>query len=245
MALFAVVPSVIIVGYSFLRRDFYGQAILEFSLEGWSQSVDSIGRTVLLRTTMLAFGVTFACLVVAYPAALVIAKLPQAGRHYLLALIGFPMAMSALLRTYGWMNLLPSDWRGNLWSVAFVMMANYVPFMLLPLLRSIERIDLALPHAAMDLGATPWQSFWTITFPLSRSGMYSGSALVFIPACGEYLIPHFVGDGKTSLIGTQIIHEFMERRNWPFAASMASCLLLLIALPLAFSLTTRRAAVAE
>ncbi len=119
------------------------------------------------------------------------------------------------------------------------MAANYLPFMLLPIVRSLEGIDPTLEDAAMDLGATPLKTMWLITIPLSLPGVIAGAALVFVPALGEYLVPHFLGNGKVTVLGTQIVYEFMERRNWPFSSALACTMLLLILLAVGLSYLTR------
>jgi ABC-type spermidine/putrescine transport system permease subunit I len=111
--------------------------------------------------------------------------------------------------------------------------------MVLPLLRAFERAEANLVHAAMDLGATPWQAFWRVTWPITRPGMWAGCALVFIPASGEYLVPHFIGEGKVTVIGKLIIHEFMGNRNWPYAAACAVWLVAIVLVPILFSLFSR------
>src|SRR6185295_687655 len=99
-------------------------------------------------------------------------------RGQLLLVISFPLITSLLLRTYGWLNLLPLAWRGTLPAVALVLACNYLPFMLLPLVKAYERADPTLLAAALDLGATPWQAFWRVTLPITRSGAISGAMLV-------------------------------------------------------------------
>lgn len=239
MALFAVLPTGVVIGCSLLQRDYYGHVLWEFSSAAWQRSCESPNLKILGRSVALAFVVTVVCLAVAYPATLSLARLPVGVRRYFVALLAFPMFISFLLRIYGWINLLPDEWRGGLAAVVLVMTVNYLPFMLLPLLRSIEQIDAALTDAALDLGATPLSAFWHVTLPLSRPGALAGSMLVFVPAVGEYLVPHFIGNGKVSVLGTQIVSEFMERRNWPFAASLATLLLLMVILGLAFGLIGR------
>jgi ABC-type spermidine/putrescine transport system permease subunit I len=120
------------------------------------------------------------------------------------------------------------------------MAVNYLPFMVLPLLRALERAEPNVTEAALDLGATPWQAFWRVTWPITRPGMWAGEALVFIPCCGEYLVPHFIGEGKVMVVGGLIVQEFMERRNWPYAAACAMWLAAIVILPIAASLVGRR-----
>jgi spermidine/putrescine transport system permease protein len=231
LTVLCLLPTGLILGYSLLRRDFYGQVLQEFSLDGWRQVLSSGSLRILVRTLVLAMGVTATCLLVSFPCALTLAKTRDGVRQFVILLIVFPLATSLLLRVYGWMNLLPSSWRGTPWAVGFVMVVNYLPFMLLPLLRAIERMDRDLESAAMDLGATPWQAFWLVIWPVTRPGAWAGCALVFIPAVGEYMAPHFIGAGKCSVLGTLIAQQFMERRNWPFASAAAMLLLGLILVP--------------
>lgn len=239
MTLLAVVPSVVVVGCSLLTRDFYGHVLWEVSTAAWWRAMEAPNFTILGRSVLLAFLVTALCLAISYPAALSLARLRLGVRRYFVALLAFPMFISFLLRIYGWINLLPDEWRGTLSAVALVMTVNYLPFMLLPLLRSIEQIDGALTHAALDLGATPLSAFWHVTLPLSRPGALAGSMLVFVPAVGEYLVPHFIGNGKVTVLGTQIVSEFMDRRNWPFASSLATLLLVMVVSGLALGLAGR------
>lgn len=242
MLLFAVIPTAVVVGCSLLRRDYYGHVLWEFSSAAWQRSMEWPNLKILGRSVVLAFLVTATCLAISYPAALSLARLPAGVRRYFVALLAFPMFISFLLRIYGWINLLPEEWRGGIAAVALVMTVNYLPFMLLPLLRSIEQIDAALTDAALDLGATPLAAFWHITLPLSRPGALAGSMLVFVPAVGEYMVPHFIGNGKVTVLGTQIVSEFMERRNWPFAASLATMLLVMVVIGLTAGLVGRRVA---
>jgi ABC-type spermidine/putrescine transport system permease subunit I len=107
--------------------------------------------------------------------------------------------------------------------------------MVLPLLKSYERADRSLVLAALDLGATPWQAFWRVTFPITLRGAASGAALVFIPASGEYLIPHFVGEGKVNVVGT-LVMEWFDHRHWPYAAACATWLAAIVLAPIVASL---------
>jgi ABC-type spermidine/putrescine transport system permease subunit I len=119
--------------------------------------------------------------------------------------------------------------------VGLVLACNYLPFMLLPLLKAYERADRTLVLAALDLGAMPAQAFWRVTFPITLPGAVSGAALVFIPVSGEYLIPHFIGDGKVSVVGT-LVMEWFGHRHWPYAAACATWLAAIVLLPIVASL---------
>ena len=228
-------PTSVVLAYSFMRRDIYGGVHLQFSWDAWRMATDGITLGILARTVILATGVTVANLLLAYPCAAALARMSRERRALWVLILSFPMMTSLLLRTYGWLNLLPLGWRGTLPGVGLVLTCNYLPFMVLLLLKAYERADRSLVLAALDLGATPWQAFWRVTFPITLSGAVSGAALVFIPVSGEYLIPHFIGDGKVSLAGT-LVMEWFDHRHWPYAAAAATWLAAIVLVPIAGSL---------
>lgn len=235
LAVLFVGPTSIVLAYSFCRRDFSGGVLPEFSLNAWRMATDAITLRILGRTILLAAGVTAVNLLLAYPCAAKLARMPERRRSLLVMVISFPLITSLLLRTYGWLNLLPLAWRGTLSGVGLVLACNYLPFMLLPLLRAYERADRTLVWAALDLGATPWQAFWRVTFPITFRGAAAGAALVFIPVSGEYLIPHFIGEGKVNVLGT-LVMEWFDRRHWPYAAACATWLAAIVLVPMTASL---------
>jgi ABC-type spermidine/putrescine transport system permease subunit I len=227
LAVLFLLPVLVVLGYSLLQRDYHGGVETRFSPTAWRQAVDTITLQILVRTLALAFAVTVATGVVGYPCAAALSRMPAWSKQLLIFAFCFPLVTSLLLRTYGWMNLLPLHWQGSLACIALVLTFNYLPFMVLPLLRAYERIDPLLECAARDLGANPWQAFWRVKWPLTSGGMRAGAALVFIPVMGEYLVPHFIGQGKVALLGTVIWKEF-ESRNWPYAAACAVWLVLFV-----------------
>jgi ABC-type spermidine/putrescine transport system permease subunit I len=237
-------PTSVVLAYSLCRRDFHGGVYHELSWTAWQMATDALTLRVLLRTIGLATAVTAACLLIGYPCASELARLTPRRRAMLVLIISFPLVTSLLLRTYGWLNVLPLSLRGTLSGVALVLTFNYLPFMLLPLVRAFERADRSLLDAAHDLGATPWQAFWRVTVPLTLPGALSGAALVFIPVSGEYLIPHFVGDGKVNVVGT-LVMEWFGHRHWPYAAACATWLAAIVLLPMlgALGWTARQTAV--
>jgi putrescine transport system permease protein len=197
------------------------------------------------------------CLGLGYPMALALTHVSQPKRTLLLMLIILPFWTSFLLRVYAWMGLLgKSSWLNQLltggwnmlvpedqaltfipmmnsnFAVILVMVYTYLPFMILPLYASLERLDPALEEAAMDLGARPIRVFLDVTLPQSVPGIVAGWLLVFIPAAGELVIPTLVGDAGAPMIGRVISDEFSAARDWPMAATLAVALLLLMVLPM-------------
>lgn len=235
LAVLFVGPTSAVLAYSFCQRDIYGGVQPAFSWRAWQWATDAITLRILGRTVLLAAAVTAASALLAYPCAAALARMPRRQRALLVLIISFPLVTSLLLRTYGWLNLLPLGWRGTLGGVALVLTFNYLPFMLLPLVKAFERADQTLVQAALDLGATPAQAFWRITFPITLPGALSGAALVFIPVSGEYLIPHFIGDGMVSVTGTLVI-DWFGHRHWPYAAACAAWLAAIVLVPVVGSL---------
>lgn len=238
LAVLFVGPAATVLTYSICQRDVYGGVLTAFSWQAWEMATDITTVRVIARTILLATGVTALNLLVAYPSAAALSQMPASRRSLLVLIISFPLVTSLLLRTYGWMNVLPLAWRGTVPGVALVLACNYLPFMLLPLVKAYERADRALIHAALDLGATPLGAFWRVTFPLTLPAAASGAALVFIPVSGEYLIPHFLGEGKVNLLGT-LVMEWFGLRHWPYAAACATWLAIIVLLPLIGSLVCK------
>lgn len=239
LAVLFAAPVAMVLAYSLCQRDFYGGVEWRLSWEAWRQATDAGTFRVLGRTLLLAGGVTAVNLLVGYPCALALARMDRSYRTALVLVICFPLLTSLLLRTLGWMNVLPLAWRGTLPGVGLVLAANYLPFMVLPLVKALERADASLVDAALDLGATPWQAFWRVTLPITRGGMLAGTALVFIPCSGEYLIPHFIGDGKVEVVGTLVMRHF-TLRDWPYAAACAAWLAAIVLAPIVMSLFAGR-----
>jgi ABC-type spermidine/putrescine transport system permease subunit I len=231
-------PVSVVLAYSLCRRNLYGGVEPAFSWEAWQMATDAYTLPTLARTLLLALAVTLLDLLLAYPCASALARMPRQQRAMLVLIISFPLVTSLLLRTYGWLNLLPLTWRGTLPGVGFVLAFNYLPFMLLPLVKAFERADHTLVLAALDLGATPAQALVRVTLPLTLPGAASGAALVFIPVSGEYLIPHFIGDGKVNVVGT-LVMEWFGHRHWPYAAACATWLAAIVLVPIIGSLVWR------
>ena len=202
------------------------------------------------RSVVLAATATLLCLLLGYPMALAIARSPKKTRNVLLLLIIVPFWISFLLRVYAWMGILNNYgvinnfllWTGLIeqplrllytdFAIYLGIVYSYLPFMILPLYASLERLDLDLVEAATDLGARPFQAFRDITWPMSRPGVIAGCLLVFIPAMGEYVIPYLLGGSESLMIGRVLYDEFFVNRDWPLASAVAVILLVLLVVPI-------------
>ncbi len=212
---------------------------------------DDLYFETYLSSLRFAAITTVICLVMAYPFAYFMARSPASRRPALLMMVMLPFWTSFLLRVYAWKMLLagngvfnnlgmalgllsePLNMMNTPFSLVLGMVYTYVPFMILPLYANLVKMDLRLLEAAQDLGATPWQAFWRITVPLSRSGVVAGSMLVFIPCVGEFVIPELLGGPQTLMIGRVLWDEFFSNNDWPMAATVAVVMILFIVVPLA------------
>ena len=203
-----------------------------------------------LKSIKVAAISTILCLIIGYPLAYGIARASTEKRNILLMLVILPFWTSFVLRVYAWMGILGKNGIVNsiLLSLNLIneplailytdvavylgIVYTYIPFMILPLYASIEKLDSKLLDAASDLGATQWQKFFDITLPLTKPGIIAGSLLVFIPAIGEYVIPTLLGGIDSLMIGRTLFDEFFINRDWPLASSVATILLLIVVMPI-------------
>ena len=261
LVVFFAVPALIMVLASFRSpAEFGGLAPLVDEAGKLDLNVDSYVRfateTVFMRVFVKSAGyaavTTLACLLLAYPLAVLIAKSAKKYRDVLLLLVILPFWSNFLIRIYAWMIILgpdaalaklvngvralfgaqPVPLLFSAFAVLVCLVYVHLPFMVLPLYANLEKHDQALLDAAQDLGASTWQRFWRITFPLSLPGVYAGAALVFIPALGIFAIPDILGGPEDTLIGNLIKQQFLETRDWPFG-SVLSIVLTVAALVLA------------
>lgn len=214
------------------------------------------GQTLYVESYVLsvkyAFWTTVLCLVLGYPFAYFLARSAPHLRPLLLLLVMLPFWTSFLLRVYAWKGLLadqgvinnilillglthePIQMLYNDVSMLVGMTYVYLPFMVLPLYANLVKMDNRLLEASQDLGATPWQSFWLITVPLSRSGIVAGSILVFIPCLGEFVIPSLLGGAENLMIGRVVWDEMFSSNNWPRASALSVFMIVCVVMPLAW-----------
>jgi spermidine/putrescine transport system permease protein len=246
-----LVPMLIVLAYSLLTRGTYGGISLPWSIESYQRFADPIYLGILWRSFWIAGVSTVISLLLGFPLALFISRAGKRKNLYL-SLVILPFWTSFLVRTYAWMFLLrdtglinstlqklgiihdPLRLLYNDGAVILGLVYGYLPFMVLPLFGTLERLDRNLLEAAADLGARPWATLLRVVLPLSAPGIRAGAILVFIPCLGAYLTPDLLGGGKSVMIGNLIQNQFTTARDWPFGSAislalMAVVMLLLIA----------------
>ncbi len=229
-----------------------GVLIIKLNLTNYGFiGTDSLYLFTYLDSLLIAIIGTIACLCIGYPMAYGIAKATPSLRTILLMMVILPFWTSFLLRVYAWIGILSPQGFLNtalikigiisaplpLLDTTFATILGitycYLPFMILPLFSSLEKIDHALVEAAYDLGARPFQAFIRVIWPLCMPGVIAGSMLVFIPAVGEFVIPELLGGSQTLMVGKVIWNEFFTNRDWPVASALAVLMLILLITPIA------------
>jgi len=224
-------------------------SLLKDTDTGWLQTLYTESYVLSLK---YALWTTLMCLLVGYPFAYFLARSHPAVRPMLLLMVMLPFWTSFLLRVYAWKGLLteqgiinhllialglvnePMQLLYNDVSMLIGMTYVYLPFMVLPLYANLVKLDGRLLEASQDLGATPWQTFWLVTVPLSRSGVVAGSLLVFIPCLGEFVIPSLLGGAENLMIGRVVWDEMFSSNNWPRASALSIVMIVGVIMPLAW-----------
>jgi putrescine transport system permease protein len=225
--------------------------LADLDLENYATLLsDSLYLDALLSSLRIAAVSTALLLLVGFPLAAAMAKAPERWRPALIAMVILPFWTSFLIRVYAWIGILRPDGflngalRGlglveapleilNTETAVFIgVVYAYLPFMVLPLYATLERLDHSLIEAAQDLGCPPWRAFWSITLPLALPGVIAGSLLCFIPIVGEFVIPDLLGGSETLMIGRTLWSEFFSNRDWPLASAVALCLLVILVVPI-------------
>jgi spermidine/putrescine transport system permease protein len=249
LALF-LAPLAIILANSFLTRGTYGGISLPWTAESYQRLIDPIYLAILWRSFWIAGVSTVFCLVLGFPLALFISQSGQRKELYL-SLVMLPFWTSFLVRTYAWMFLLrdtglintllerlglihgPLPLLYNSGAVILGLVYGYLPFMVLPLYATLERLDRNLLEASADLGARPWATLTHVMVPLCATGIRAGAILVFIPCLGAYLTPDLLGGGKSVMIGNLVQNQFTTARDWPFGSAVSLALMAVVMLLLA------------
>ncbi len=237
LLLFVFLPNLMIIITSFLTRDDNHFVSLVFSLDNYHRLFDPLYLDVLLHSLNMAAIATLACLGIGYPFAWFLARLPQRMRPLLLFLLIVPFWTNSLIRIYGlkiflstkgylnefllWLGVIDTPFRIMYTPSAVIIGLVYIllPFMVMPLYSSIEKLDKPLLEAARDLGANKFQTFIKIIIPLTMPGIIAGCLLVVLPAMGLFYVSDLMGGAKNLMVGNVIKSQFLNIRDWPFGAA--------------------------
>jgi spermidine/putrescine transport system permease protein len=260
---FVVAPAAIMLAYSFLERGTLGGVVWGApTLENYAGVGDPVYLRIVIRSIGYAGLTTLICLAAGYPVAYLIGRADARYRNLLLMLVMVPFWTSFLIRTYAWVTILKSQGflNSSLLAFGFIrepldllytpgavlvgLVYTFLPFMILPIFTSVEKLDGALIEAALDLGAGPVRAFSRVIVPLTSPGISAGVLLVFVPALGIYAVNDILGGGRVDMIGNIIENQIKgNARNWPFGAALGTALLFSFAI--AYYFVNRRQRVIE
>ena len=252
LTLFVFLPNLMIFATSFLTRDDARFVSMVFTFSNYTRLLDPLYAEVLLHSLNMAVIATLCCLLLGYPFAWCLTKLPARLRPLMLFLLIVPFWTNSLIRIYGlkiflstrgwlnefllWLGAIEKPFRIMYTPEAVILGLIYIllPFMVMPLYSSLEKLDKPILEAARDLGASKTQTFFRIILPLTMPGIVAGSLLVLIPAMGLFYVADLMGGAKNLLIGNIIKSQFLNIRDWPFGAATSIVMTLLMGLMLLF-----------
>ncbi|MDE1311096.1 spermidine/putrescine ABC transporter permease PotB [Vibrio aestuarianus] len=250
LVLFVLIPNLMIIGTSFLTRDEANLIELTFTLDNYARLLDPLYAKVLMHSFYMAIVATLLCLVIGYPFAYIVAKMPEKWRPIMLFLVIVPFWTNSLIRTYGLkivlgtqgilnqallgLDIIDKPLRIMYTETAVMIGLVYIllPFMILPLYSAIEKLDGTYIEAARDLGANKLQTLLKVVLPLTMPGIIGGCLLVLLPALGMFYIADLLGGAKNLLIGNVIKSQVLNARDWPFGAATSIALTLAMAVML-------------
>nr|WP_195985738.1 ABC transporter permease [Clostridium sp. D33t1_170424_F3] len=242
---FVVIPLIYIVVLSFLQKDVLWGVTNQFTLNNYAKMFDPVYGKTFLDSLKLAFATTLITTLMGYPFGYFMAKLAPNRRNFVMLLVVVPFWTNALVRIYGWMILLrtkgvlnqallalgivdePIKILYTYGAVLIGMVYSLLPFMILPVYSSVEKMDWSLVEAARDLGAGRIKAFFTVTLKLTLPGVLSGFVLVFVPSIGLFFLADLLGGGKIMLVGNLIKNQLLQARDWPFGAALSVVLMLM------------------
>ncbi len=258
LMVFLLGPVVFIFIISFQEKGVWSGISFAWHLENYRRVMDPLYLKVFISSLWLAVLTSFSCLVLGYPMAWFIARCVPSVKRVLLILVMLPFMSNFVVRAYavnfligveGPLNhmllklglisepfLMYDPWV----AIWFGMVTNYLPFMVLPLFVVFDRFDLFILEAAKDLGASAWQIWWSVLWPLTRRVVGTGVMLVFVPAMGEFVIPDLMGGGRTMYLGNLLADQFLKARDWPFGAAICVSAVMLVALGYVTTMTLLR-----
>lgn len=245
MILLVAIPFIYVFIMSFMNKGAYGGVVLGFTLNNFMQVFDPLYLKVFGESLLISAFTTIICILIAYPFTYFIAQKTTIKKTVFMAMVIVPFLVSSLIRLFGWINLLRKDgivnslllkWGliqeplqlvYNTTGVMIGLVYMLLPFMILPLYSSIEKLDKSLLEACSDLGAKPTKAFFKVTLPLTMPGVFAGSILVFIPALGYFFVTDLLGGNKTQVIGNIIRNQFITARNWPLGSAISIFLIII------------------
>lgn len=254
LLLLLVVPTLLILDISLVPGLRLGQPASGFGLANYRQILEPVYLRVMARSLGFAVGTTVACLALGFPVAYWLALMsPQRWRNLLVVAFILPLWTSSLLRAYAWITILrPSGvlntllgwvglpgqgWLNTSTAVLIGLTYSFLPYMVLILYASLEKLDTRLLEAAADLGANPQQRFWQITVPQTLPGIAAGCLLVFIAALGDFVVPTLLGGASSMNISRLIYNQFLgPTRAWGFGSALSMVLILAVSLAIALLL---------
>ncbi len=243
--LFLVVAPLIFVGImSLCKTDEYYNVVYDFTLVNYAKLISPDYLKIYLQSLLIAFFTTVICILLGYPFSYIIARTKSKKKTLLYMLVIIPFWTNSLIRIYGWRTFLGSSgWLNSLLMLLHItkepvdmlyktgttilgMVYCLIPFMILPLYTAIEKLDTSLLEASSDLGAKPVKTLFEVIIPLTSSGIFSGSIMVFIPCLGYFFVSNILGGGNTDVIGNLIERQFKSANNWPLGAALSIILIL-------------------
>ena len=240
-----LLPLLYIFFLSFCQNDSYGGIIYNFTISNYLEIIDVTYLKILFKSCLIGVVTTFICICISYPFALILRERSKATRNLMTKLVMIPFLTNSLIRTYGWIVLLRKNGviNSGLLGIGLIdsslnlmynnlgiiigMSYTLLPFMILPVCSAVFKIDNSLIEAGRDLGASPIKIFRNIIVPLTISGVFNGSLMVFIPAIGYFFISDILGGGKVMIIGNLIKNQFLTARNWPFGSAISIFLIVM------------------
>lgn len=243
LAAFMLVPCGLILAYSFLERGTYGGLVYNFTFANFTRAFEETYLAIFLTSVRIASISTLISLIVAYPAAYAISKLPPRWQLLVLFLVILPFWSNYLIRSYAWMVILnnqgvlnhalmalgvttePVRLLYNEFAIVLGLVYNYLPFVILSIFASLQRLNPELLEASEDLGAPAWRTFFRVMLPMTAPGIAAGGVFVFVLSIGNFVTPDLLGGGQVTMVGNVIYGQFMSARDWPFGAALALILL--------------------
>lgn len=245
LGFFIVIPLLYVGVMSFCSLDQYYNVTFKFTLDNYKRLVDADYLKVYSQSLVIAFLTTLICILLAYPFTFLIARTKSKAKTFLYMLVIIPFWTNSLIRVYGWRTFLgttgwlnetlmklhlikePLELLYKQGTTVLGMVYCLFPFMVLPLYTAIEKLDTNLLEASSDLGARGFQTFRRVILPLTASGIFSGSIMVFIPTLGYFFVSNILGGGNSDVIGNLIQRQFQSGNNWPLGSALSIILIVI------------------